>query len=120
MLWTFGLLKKPEFTKDTVSLLLQDPCYATLEKICNVNHKHNLILSCAKTDSRSLQAKGILPLAGVHTLGNLLTNVSLGRVAVSFTHTIKVKDYISLCRQQLLQNTAAVTHVATVMNMLLL
>lgn len=37
-----------------------------------------------------MQAKSILPLAGVHTLGNLLTNVSLGRVAVSFTHTIKV------------------------------
>ena len=32
----------------------------------------------------------ILPLAAVHTLGNLLTNVSLGQVAVSFTHTIKV------------------------------
>jgi solute carrier family 35 protein E1 len=39
-----------------------------------------------------VQAKGISPLAGVHTLGNLLTNVSLGRVAVSFTHTIKVRD----------------------------
>lgn len=26
----------------------------------------------------------------VHTLGNLLTNMSLGAVAVSFTHTIKV------------------------------
>ena len=37
-----------------------------------------------------MQAKGISPLAGVHTLGNLLTNVSLGKVAVSFTHTIKV------------------------------
>ncbi|KAL3132572.1 holo-[acyl-carrier-protein] synthase [Trebouxia sp. C0010 RCD-2024] len=54
MLWTFGLLKKPEFNKDT--------------------------------------AKSILPLAGVHTLGNLLTNVSLGRVAVSFTHTIKALE----------------------------
>lgn len=32
----------------------------------------------------------VLPLAVVHTLGNLLTNVSLGQVAVSFTHTIKV------------------------------
>ena len=32
----------------------------------------------------------MLPLAIVHTLGNLLTNVSLGQVAVSFTHTIKV------------------------------
>ncbi|TYI02261.1 hypothetical protein ES332_A11G256900v1 [Gossypium tomentosum] len=31
----------------------------------------------------------IIPLAIVHTLGNLLTNVSIGRVNVSFTHTIK-------------------------------
>lgn len=29
-------------------------------------------------------------MAIVHTLGNLFTNVSLGKVAVSFTHTIKV------------------------------
>jgi len=36
--------------------------------------------------------KSILPLAGVHTLGNLLTNVSLGAVAVSFTHTIKAME----------------------------
>uniref|UniRef100_A0A7S3UEY2 Sugar phosphate transporter domain-containing protein n=1 Tax=Picocystis salinarum TaxID=88271 RepID=A0A7S3UEY2_9CHLO len=34
----------------------------------------------------------ILPLAVVHTLGNLLTNVSLGKVAVSFTHTIKAME----------------------------
>ncbi|KAM7252958.1 hypothetical protein ACFE04_028955 [Oxalis oulophora] len=27
-----------------------------------------------------------------HTLGNLLTNISLGRVAVSFTHTIKAME----------------------------
>ena len=33
----------------------------------------------------------IAPLALVHMLGNLLTNVSLGKVAVSFTHTIKVR-----------------------------
>ena len=32
----------------------------------------------------------ILPLAAIHTLGNTLTNISLGAVAVSFTHTIKV------------------------------
>jgi len=37
-----------------------------------------------------LQLKNISPLALVHALGNTLTNVSLGRVAVSFTHTIKV------------------------------
>ena len=35
--------------------------------------------------------KSIAPLALVHMLGNLLTNVSLGKVAVSFTHTIKVR-----------------------------
>ncbi|PNH05890.1 Phosphoenolpyruvate/phosphate translocator 1, chloroplastic [Tetrabaena socialis] len=34
--------------------------------------------------------KSVLPLAVVHTLGNLMTNMSLGAVAVSFTHTIKV------------------------------
>ncbi|KAL3676928.1 hypothetical protein R1sor_026876 [Riccia sorocarpa] len=35
------------------------------------------------------QLLAILPLAMVHTLGNLFTNMSLGKVAVSFTHTIK-------------------------------
>lgn len=34
----------------------------------------------------------ILPLACVHTLGNLFTNMSLGKVAVSFTHTIKAME----------------------------
>uniref|UniRef100_A0A2N9HYI5 Sugar phosphate transporter domain-containing protein n=1 Tax=Fagus sylvatica TaxID=28930 RepID=A0A2N9HYI5_FAGSY len=35
------------------------------------------------------QLTAILPLAVAHTLGNLMTNISLGKVAVSFTHTIK-------------------------------
>jgi len=35
---------------------------------------------------------GILPLAAVHTLGNLLTNLSLSAVSVSFTHTIKAME----------------------------
>lgn len=38
------------------------------------------------------QLKLILPLACVHTLGNLFTNMSLGKVAVSFTHTIKAME----------------------------
>ncbi|XP_042000423.1 triose phosphate/phosphate translocator, non-green plastid, chloroplastic-like [Salvia splendens] len=38
------------------------------------------------------QLAGILPLAIVHTLGNLFTNMSLGKVAVSFTHTIKAME----------------------------
>ncbi|XP_010248507.1 PREDICTED: triose phosphate/phosphate translocator, non-green plastid, chloroplastic-like [Nelumbo nucifera] len=38
------------------------------------------------------QLLGILPLAIVHTFGNLFTNMSLGKVAVSFTHTIKAME----------------------------
>ena len=38
------------------------------------------------------QLKSVSPLAAVHTLGNALTNVSLGSVAVSFTHTIKAME----------------------------
>lgn len=36
------------------------------------------------------QVSSIYPLAIIHVLGNVLTNVSLGKVAVSFTHTVKV------------------------------
>ena len=35
---------------------------------------------------------GIWPLAVIHVLGNVLTNVSLGAVAVSFTHTVKAME----------------------------
>ncbi|KAG2408163.1 Phosphoenolpyruvate/phosphate translocator [Vigna angularis] len=38
------------------------------------------------------QLAAIWPLALVHTLGNLFTNMSLGMVAVSFTHTIKAME----------------------------
>ncbi|OVA20741.1 Drug/metabolite transporter [Macleaya cordata] len=38
------------------------------------------------------QLVAILPLAVVHTMGNLFTNMSLGKVAVSFTHTIKAME----------------------------
>ena len=31
-------------------------------------------------------------LAVIHTMGNMLTNISLGKVAVSFTHTIKAME----------------------------
>ncbi|XP_078168916.1 phosphoenolpyruvate/phosphate translocator 2, chloroplastic-like isoform X1 [Carex rostrata] len=39
-----------------------------------------------------VQLAAILPLAIVHTMGNLFTNMSLGKVAVSFTHTIKAME----------------------------
>ncbi|KAI8541459.1 hypothetical protein RHMOL_Rhmol08G0062400 [Rhododendron molle] len=38
------------------------------------------------------QFAAILPLAVIHTMGNILTNISLGKVAVSFTHTIKAME----------------------------
>ncbi|XWS40721.1 hypothetical protein CRYUN_Cryun17cG0019600 [Craigia yunnanensis] len=38
------------------------------------------------------QLAAIIPLAVAHTLGNLLTNVSLGKVNVSFTHTVKAME----------------------------
>ncbi|KAF8390434.1 hypothetical protein HHK36_024960 [Tetracentron sinense] len=38
------------------------------------------------------QLVAILPLAAVHVLGNLFTNMSLGKVSVSFTHTIKAME----------------------------
>ncbi|BBH00426.1 phosphoenolpyruvate/phosphate translocator 2, partial [Prunus dulcis] len=38
------------------------------------------------------QLGAIVPLAVAHTMGNLLTNISLGKVAVSFTHTIKAME----------------------------
>ncbi|KAL4578327.1 hypothetical protein LXL04_014448 [Taraxacum kok-saghyz] len=34
----------------------------------------------------------VLMLAVAHTMGNLLTHISLGRVAISFTHTIKAME----------------------------
>ncbi|KAF8390436.1 hypothetical protein HHK36_024962 [Tetracentron sinense] len=38
------------------------------------------------------QLVAILPPAVVHVLGNLFTNISLGKVSVSFTHTIKAME----------------------------
>ena len=34
----------------------------------------------------------VIPLAAIHALGNVLTNLSLSAVAVSFTHTIKARS----------------------------
>eukprot|EP00899_Mesostigma_viride_P008200 jgi/Mesvir1/17381/Mv08683-RA.2 len=45
-----------------------------------------------KPQTNRAQVTSVAPLAVVHTLGNLLTNVSLGLVAVSFTHTIKAME----------------------------
>ncbi len=47
---------------------------------------------CITCPPRNAQATTLSPLAVVHTLGNALTNISLGAVAVSFTHTIKALE----------------------------
>jgi len=39
-----------------------------------------------------LQLASLLTLAVAHTLGNVLTNISICKVAVSFTHTIKAME----------------------------
>lgn len=36
--------------------------------------------------------KSLFPLACIHTLGNVLTNVSLTKVSVAFTHTVKAME----------------------------
>eukprot|EP00884_Botryococcus_braunii_P002315 jgi/Botrbrau1/12084/Bobra.0186s0008.1 len=59
----------------------------------------------------------ILPLALVHTLGNLLTNISLGQVAVSFTHTIKAMEpfFFSLALCYFLGDTPTVPIVLSLL-----
>jgi solute carrier family 35 protein E1 len=39
-----------------------------------------------------MQYAMILPLAIINMIGNAFTNLSLGKVAVSFTHTIKAME----------------------------
>ncbi|XP_028116805.1 phosphoenolpyruvate/phosphate translocator 2, chloroplastic-like, partial [Camellia sinensis] len=47
---------------------------------------------CRRPKISGAQLVAILPLAVVHTSGNLFTNMSIGKVAVSFTHTIKAME----------------------------
>ncbi|GJN35906.1 hypothetical protein PR202_gb24721 [Eleusine coracana subsp. coracana] len=57
--------------------------FITLMWLLNLHPRPRLSLQqCAK----------ILPLALIHVLGNAFTNMSLGRVAVSFTHTVKAME----------------------------
>ncbi|CAL5339174.1 unnamed protein product [Camellia sinensis] len=47
---------------------------------------------CRRPKISGAQLVAILPLAVVHTSGNLFTNNSIGKVAISFTHTIKAME----------------------------
>ncbi|KAG8084938.1 hypothetical protein GUJ93_ZPchr0010g7265 [Zizania palustris] len=57
--------------------------FITLMWLLNLHPKPSLSLG---------QYAKILPLALVHMMGNVFTNMSLGKVAVSFTHTIKAME----------------------------
>ncbi|KAE8722033.1 Phosphoenolpyruvate/phosphate translocator 2 isoform 2 [Hibiscus syriacus] len=59
--------------------------------VWDFDHPHNVgFKSPPQTQAYSFPV--IIPLAVVHTLGNLLTHVSIGKVNVSFTHTIKAME----------------------------
>lgn len=67
-------------------------CYGILVfPVLNLFVYFFVVICVAKVDYL-WQLGAILPLAAVHTLGNLFTNMSLGKVAVSFTHTIKAME----------------------------
>ncbi|KAL6897896.1 hypothetical protein ACP4OV_006855 [Aristida adscensionis] len=57
--------------------------FITLMWLFNLHPKPRLSLK---------QYAKLLPLALIHMLGNVCTNMSLGKVAVSFTHTIKAME----------------------------
>ncbi|XP_066366059.1 phosphoenolpyruvate/phosphate translocator 3, chloroplastic-like [Miscanthus floridulus] len=57
--------------------------FITLMWLLNLHPKPRLSLK---------QYAKLLPLALIHMLGNVFTNMSLGKVAVSFTHTIKAME----------------------------
>ncbi|XP_024029529.1 phosphoenolpyruvate/phosphate translocator 2, chloroplastic isoform X2 [Morus notabilis] len=73
------------------SLSISNDGYSVLLRLWGRDDSPNVgFQSLPQTKDYSISA--ILPLALAHTLGNLLTNVSLGKVAVSFTHTIKAME----------------------------
>uniref|UniRef100_A0ACD5TKY9 Uncharacterized protein n=1 Tax=Avena sativa TaxID=4498 RepID=A0ACD5TKY9_AVESA len=57
--------------------------FITLMWLLNLHPKPRLSLQ---------QYATILPLAIIHVMGNAFTNMSLGKVAVSFTHTVKAME----------------------------
>lgn len=84
-MWTFRIWKAPQFGKVEIPEVTSTSTDAEIQAAKDAEAADKKLVSVS-------QLKMILPLAIVHTLGNLLTNVSLGKVAVSFTHTIKAME----------------------------
>jgi hypothetical protein len=71
------------------------PVLALQPNPLDVNQVHHLLVVDDNAMNQlvvELMVHKVLPLAVVHTLGNTFTNMSLGKVAVSFTHTIKAME----------------------------
>lgn len=83
--WTFGVYKRPSIKKEQVHIF-------RLYKLTFLHLLPSPVACLTFVGPLHLQLLAILPLAAVHTLGNLFTNMSLGKVAVSFTHTIKAME----------------------------
>lgn len=84
-MWLFNLYKKPKVT--AAQVVYKSFIFATVDPF----YSRAAVLFYL-FQSFALQLASIVPLAVVHTLGNLFTNMSLGKVAVSFTHTIKAME----------------------------
>lgn len=90
-MWALGLHKRPESGLEAVrggpGWLLVLPLPLPGAAVGGI-----AMLVCSLCGPQAVQVKSVSPLAVVHTLGNSLTNISLGAVAVSFTHTIKALE----------------------------
>ncbi|WOK92580.1 hypothetical protein Cni_G01271 [Canna indica] len=90
-MWTTNLYKRPKISSFQVS-----GCDPNLE-CCDILTNGLIMYISARALFNVcippfFQIAAILPLAIVHTMGNLFTNMSLGKVAISFTHTIKAME----------------------------
>jgi solute carrier family 35 protein E1 len=86
-MWGLNLYKRPKLTSSQVSTYFH-PCsiLLLLHLFCFCFIK---LLLMVLLFSWRLQLLAIFPLALAHSLGNLFTNMSLGKVTVTFTHTVK-------------------------------
>nr|QEI21539.1 phosphate/phosphoenolpyruvate translocator [Zygophyllum xanthoxylum] len=86
LMWAFNLYKRPKLTRSQVVSFIGIEL-----SICIVSFV-SIVVHVLLEQYSKFQFLAVLPLAIAHTVGNILTNVSLGRVNVSFTHTIKAME----------------------------
>lgn len=84
LMWGLNLHPKPKVNRSQVKLRV-------LDYIINIQTR-DMNVVVVDYGNVLFQFTQICLLAVGHTIGNLLTNISLGKVAVSFTHTIKAME----------------------------